>query len=136
MLRITKTPKIVSVKWYTKGEMDPSYNGTDVDSFVIIPGVTHYQHIYSSQKYLIFDSKTSYMAVERTMFNPDDNSVICAKGKIYQTVPSSEFEAKTGLVFWVSSEIEENIPLTLKLYDKYFTTIDEMRNNKINEILK
>jgi len=53
------------------------------------------------------------------MFNPDDNSVICAKGKIYQTVPSSEFEAKTGLVFWVSSEIEENIPLTLKLYDKF-----------------
>lgn len=69
------------------------------------------------------------------MFNPDDNSVICAKGKIYQTVSSSEFEAKTGLVFWVFSEIEENTPLTLKLYDKYFTTIDEMRNMKINEIL-
>ena len=70
------------------------------------------------------------------MFNPDDNSVICAKGTIYQTYTSSEFESKTGLVFWVSSENEERIPLTLKLYDKYFTTIDEMRNNKINEILK
>lgn len=70
------------------------------------------------------------------MFNPDDNSVICIKGKIYQTHQSSEFEAKTGLVFWVSSEIEENIPLTLKIYEKYFTTIDEMRDTKINEILK
>ena len=70
------------------------------------------------------------------MFNTDDNSVICAKGKIYETSPSSEFEGKTGLVFWVSSEVDEKIPLTLKIYDRYFTTIDEMRNNKINEILK
>jgi len=70
------------------------------------------------------------------MFNTDDNSVICTKGAIYQTYPSSEFEAKTGLVFWVKGELGEDIPLTLKLYDKYFTTIDEMRNNKINEILK
>ena len=70
------------------------------------------------------------------MFDPDDNSIICVKGKIYQTVPSSEFESKTGLVFWVKGEIDENIPLTLKLYDKYLTTIDEMRDNKINEILK
>lgn len=70
------------------------------------------------------------------MFNPDDNSVICAKGKIYQTHMATEFEIKTGLVFWTSSETEDKIPLTLKLYDKYFTTIDEMRNNKINEILK
>jgi hypothetical protein len=70
------------------------------------------------------------------MFNPDDNSVICAKGKIYETSPASEFEVKTGLVFWVSSEVDEKIPLTLKIYDRYFTTIDEMRNNKINEILK
>jgi len=70
------------------------------------------------------------------MFNPDDNSVICAKGKIYQTTPSSEFEYDTGLIFWVSSEIDENVPLTLKLFDKYFSTIDEMRDIKINEILK
>lgn len=70
------------------------------------------------------------------MFNPDDNSVICAKGKIYSTYMATEFELKTGLVFWVSSEVDERIPLTLKLFDKYFTSIDEMRNLKINEILK
>jgi hypothetical protein len=73
---------------------------------------------------------------KRTMFNSDDNSVICAKGTIYETHSASEFEEKTGLVFWVSSETEERVPLTLKLFDKYFTTIDEMRNNKINELLK
>ena len=73
---------------------------------------------------------------KRTMFNNDEKIVVCAKGKIYQTIPSSDFEAKTGICFWVESEIGENVPLTLKLYDKYFTTIDEMRDNKINEILK
>lgn len=69
------------------------------------------------------------------MFNTDDNSVICAKGKMYQTVESSDFEAKTGICFWVKTEIDSDVPLTIKLFDKYFTTIDEMRNNKINEIL-
>ncbi len=67
MLRITKsTPKVVSIKYFTKEDMDPSYNGTDLDSFVIIPGVTHYQHIYTSNKYICFDSKTNYIAVEFT----------------------------------------------------------------------
>lgn len=67
MIRITKnTPKIVSIKWVTKEEMEPAYSGNDIDSFVIIPGVTNYQHIYSSKKYLCFDSKTSYIAVEFT----------------------------------------------------------------------
>lgn len=74
---------------------------------------------------------------KRTLFNPDDNSVICAKGKIYQTRPSTEFEYETGLIFWVIvDDFSENVPLTLKLFEKYFTTIKEMRNIKINEILK
>lgn len=67
MLRITKnTSKVVSIKWHTKDEVDPGYSGNDIDSFVIIPGVTNYQHIYSSKKYLCFDSKTSYISVEFT----------------------------------------------------------------------
>lgn len=70
------------------------------------------------------------------MFNPDDNSVICVKGKLYKTIEPSDFESKTGICFWVKTEIDEDVPLTLKLYDKYFTTKDEMRDNKINEILK
>lgn len=65
MLRITKTtPKVVSIKWYTKEEVESNYDGNVIDSFVIIPGVTNYQHIYSSKNYLCFDSKTSYIAVE------------------------------------------------------------------------
>ena len=54
------------------------------------------------------------------MFNPDDNSVICAKGKIYQTIPSSEFEYENGLIFWVDCEESLRTPLTLKIYEKYF----------------
>lgn len=69
------------------------------------------------------------------MFDPDDNSVMCAKGKIYQTTPPSEFEYKSGLILWSQSESGEKIPLTMNIFDKYFTTIDEMRNSKINEIL-
>ena len=69
------------------------------------------------------------------MFDGDNKSVVCSKGKIYQTTPSSEFEHKSGLIFWTQSDIGEKIPLTLNLFNKYFTTIDEMRNIKINEIL-
>ena len=69
------------------------------------------------------------------MFDPDDNSVICSKGKIYKTSPSTEFEYESGLIFWVYSEISKNIPLTLKIYEKYFTSINEMRDSKINEVL-
>lgn len=65
MLRITKdTSKVVSLKWFTKEEMEVGYKGSDIDSFLIIPGVTQYQHIYSSGKFLCFDSRNSYIAVE------------------------------------------------------------------------
>jgi hypothetical protein len=70
------------------------------------------------------------------MFNKDENLVICAKGKIYETIPSTEFELTSGICFWIKTEINESVPLTLKLFDRYFTTITEMRNMKINEILK
>ena len=65
MLRISNnTSKIISIKWFTKEEVDPGYNGNLIDSFVIIPGVTQYQHIYSSGKWLCFDSHKSYIGVE------------------------------------------------------------------------
>lgn len=65
MLRISTTTKgIISIKWFTKDEVDAGYNGSDIDSFAIIPGVTQYHHIYTSNKYLVFDSRTSYIRVE------------------------------------------------------------------------
>lgn len=67
MLRITKTTsKVVSIKWHTKDEVDPGYQGNDIDSVIIIPGVTQYQHIYSSGKFLCFDSRNSFIGVEFT----------------------------------------------------------------------
>jgi hypothetical protein len=64
-LRITKTtPKVIDLKWFTKEEMDINYKGTEIDSVIIIPGVTQYQHIYSSGKFLCFDSISSYICVE------------------------------------------------------------------------
>lgn len=64
MIRISSTtPKVTSLKWFTK-DQDVGYLGNDIDSFVIIPGVTQYQHIYSTKNFLVFDSKTSYITVE------------------------------------------------------------------------
>lgn len=64
MLRITKTNGIENIKWFTKEEVDPSYQGNELDSFVIIPGVTNYQHIYSKDNWLVFDSKDSYIGIK------------------------------------------------------------------------
>ena len=59
MLRITKTtPKVVDLKWFTKEEMDMNYKGTEIDSVVIIPGVTQ------SKNWLLFDSEKSYIGVQ------------------------------------------------------------------------
>lgn len=89
---------------------------------------------------------------KRTLFIKDEKKVLCVKGKIYKTHPPTEFELESGLCLWVETELENTgnqigsgtfaiapdnwSPLTLKLYKKYFTTIDEMRDIKINEILK
>jgi hypothetical protein len=65
MLRITKnTNKIVSIQLCTKEVVDPSYKNTELDSFVIIPGVTQYNHIYSTGNWLVFDSHDSYIGVQ------------------------------------------------------------------------
>lgn len=65
MLRITKnTNNITSIKWYAKEEVDSNYNGTDLDSFVVISGITQYQHIYTKDNWIVFDGFNSYIGVE------------------------------------------------------------------------
>lgn len=65
MIRISKSSNnINSIKIYTKQEMDIDYDGSGIDSFVIIPGVTQYKHIYTSNQYLVFDSVDNYISVE------------------------------------------------------------------------
>jgi hypothetical protein len=68
MLRISKnTNKIVSIQMSTKQETTPEgYTPPEIDSFVIIPGVTQYQHIYTKGKWIVFDGKSSYIGVEFT----------------------------------------------------------------------
>jgi hypothetical protein len=44
--------------------VDPSYKNPELDSFIIIPGVTQYNHIYSTNNWICFDNKDSYIAVE------------------------------------------------------------------------
>jgi hypothetical protein len=65
MLRISKnTNKIVSIQMSTKQEVPEGYTPPAIDSFVIIPGVTHYNNIYTKDNWLVFDSHDSYIGVQ------------------------------------------------------------------------
>lgn len=73
---------------------------------------------------------------KRTMFETNEKTVLCSKGKTYKIYGPTDFEESSGICFWVDSEIDERVPLTNKVFDKYFSTIQDMRNNKINDLLK
>ncbi len=71
---------------------------------------------------------------KRTFFNKKEGDVICVRGQKYLASPSTEFEFESGIIFWVQTE-SEKIPLTHKIFEKYFTTLEDMRNIKINDLL-
>jgi hypothetical protein len=65
MLRISKnTNKIVSIQFSTKQEVPDGYKPPEIDSFVIIPGVTTYNNIYTKDNWIVFDSHDSYIGVQ------------------------------------------------------------------------
>ena len=65
MLRVTKNADIVTIKWFTKEKSaDINYEGSESDSFLIIPGVTNYNHIYSKDNWIVFDGNESYLGIE------------------------------------------------------------------------
>jgi hypothetical protein len=71
------------------------------------------------------------------MFVNDENIVMFNKGELYKLITPSEYEFNSGIYFWIMSDLyKEPIPFTEKNFNKYFTTIDEIRNIKLNEILK
>lgn len=50
MLRISKnTNKIDSIHISSKEDVPENYTPPEIDSFIIIPGVTNYNHIYSKE---------------------------------------------------------------------------------------
>ena len=64
MLRISKnTHNIVSINISTKEQVPDNYTPPEIDSFIIIPGVTSYNHIYQKDNWLIFDASDSYISV-------------------------------------------------------------------------
>lgn len=65
-----------------------------------------------------------------------ESQVICSKDKLYQVFEPTEFELSSGICLWVVCELDENVPLTNKYFNKYFCTIEEMRNKKINNVLE
>lgn len=67
----------------------------------------------------------------------DDNIVIFNKGQYYIFIKPSKYEFDSGIYYWIMSDLyKEPIPFTEKNFKKYFTTIDIIRDIKLNEILK
>lgn len=66
MLRISKnTNNIASIHINTKQEVPDGYTPPEIDSFIIIPGVTNYNHIYSKGSWMIFDGNSdTYICVQ------------------------------------------------------------------------
>jgi hypothetical protein len=59
------------------------------------------------------------------------------KDKYYSMRLPEQIEREMGILYYIQTEVTENIwsPIKKKEFDKYFTDIDELRNNKIEQIL-
>lgn len=65
-----------------------------------------------------------------------DNIVYFIKNKIYESQETNEFEQDFGVYKKIKSEKKEFVPLAKKTFDKYFSTIEDNRDNKITQILR
>ena len=58
------------------------------------------------------------------------------KDKYYSIRLPHEIEIEMGILYYIQTEVENSYsPIKKKVFDKYFTDIDELRNNKIEQIL-
>lgn len=65
MIRISKnTPKVLSIKYLTDEVVDSSYEDPQLDSFLIIPGVTQFEIIYSKGRFIFFKLIKGTIGVE------------------------------------------------------------------------
>ena len=78
---------------------------------------------------------------KRTVFNTVgglnayEDTLIFSKDKYYNSREPLEFESSAGIYLWIKCEIGEMVPVTQKYFKKYFILVEDLRNNKINEIL-
>ena len=85
---------------------------------------------------------------KRTVFEKNTNSypingkeygeswVKWQKDKYYRFNIPEDIERSMGILYYIKSERESLwYPIKKKEFDKYFTDIDELRNNKIEQIL-
>lgn len=73
---------------------------------------------------------------KRTFFDKD-NSVKWIKEKYYDTMVPDDYELKNGVHVYVKVEDRHQMyhPLNKNEYNKYFIGIDEIREEKIKQIL-
>ena len=71
---------------------------------------------------------------KRTYFN-DDDSVRWSRNTYYEFIIPDKYPIIVGIYYYIKDAIGADHPITKQNFDKYFIDIDELRNNKINEIL-
>jgi len=58
------------------------------------------------------------------------------KDRYYLIRIPEEIEREMGILYYIKTEVNDIwSPIKKKVFDKYFTDIDELRNNKIDKIL-
>lgn len=74
---------------------------------------------------------------KRTVINENSNKIRWSRDKYYQTKTPDDYELNNGVYMYVIVEDHKKLyyPLSKKDFDRYFIGVDEIRNNKIKQIL-
>lgn len=71
----------------------------------------------------------------RTYFDKDDKAIFI-KNKIYKTENAHDFSISFGVFIQVIDESGKFIPMTRQTFSKHFSKIEDVRNEKIEKLLK
>ena len=89
--------------------------------------------VYCKRTYLTQNTNT-YQILGKSY---GESYAVWEKGKFYQFRQPKDYEKEVGVYYLIESERESFWnPIKEKEFRKYFIDVDELRQNKINEILK
>mgnify|MGYP000920845379 CR=1 FL=1 len=71
----------------------------------------------------------------RTYFDKYDKAIFI-KNKIYKTENAHDFSISFGVFIQVIDELGELNPISKQTFDKHFSKIEDVRNEKIEKLLK
>ncbi len=71
---------------------------------------------------------------KRTYFDKSDKAIFI-KNKIYKTENAADFSISFGVYIQVITESGVRIPLMRQTFNKHFSRIEDVRNEKIEKLL-